>query len=110
MSAKPGSASCRPDTLTQTHVSHSAARRAASRRTKRPSGTIRPVSSATATNSGGSTSQRQSASNAVISLPAVRTIGWKSTCSVSRSIARRRSVSRSSRASTWRCMWASNTA
>ena len=43
-----GSASWRADTLTETQMPHSAARRAASASTKRPSGTISPVSSAIA--------------------------------------------------------------
>ena len=64
---KPGSASCRAETLTATVTPHSAARAVASRSTNAPSGTISPVSSAIATNACGSTSQRQSASKPVIS-------------------------------------------
>jgi hypothetical protein len=73
---KPGSASWRAETLTETQTPHSAARRAASRRTNRPSGTISPVSSAMPKKSLGSTSQRHSASNAVTSRVVLRRIGW----------------------------------
>ena len=82
-----GSESCRVDRLTKTRrpgemLAHSAAWRHASCNTKRPIGTISPVSSATPTKSDGGINprsgsfQRSSASVPVIEPDATSMTGW----------------------------------